>query len=92
MANWQNRIDISKPWNSKDLSPREIGIAVAKAIRDSKTYGEHEILKSFALRFSRCKTLDGLDRVYNELCDWGDLEVNPYEGWLRNKMCWINVF
>lgn len=104
MSNWKHTLEIKSIWNS-DQSIDQKGKSIATKIRkmipnsyldwDSEDYNEdiETIIDNFE-NITGCDDMsptEEFDETMEMLYDWGDQEVEPYNQWPRNKMCWIRT-
>ena len=92
MANWQYKLNLSDIWH-KDLPIPKLAKETARRIKKLPCYKTEFYLKRLVKRFEQCPDdVDRFDRIYGNLCDWGDSETAERSGVMANRLCWINTF
>lgn len=87
MVRWQYTIqlaDLHAASKRGELTPAELGKAVAARIRASKVYKTHHewALQDITDGFDDVQDLEEYDEVLADLYDWGD----------ENHTCWIDTY
>ena len=102
MANFKYQLDLAPIWNNDDLSIESKGKAIASLIQkkfskmldyDGDSYDDQldDIVQAFEniTGYDDTSPVEEFDTWMDELYNWGDNEIQPYDQWPRNKMCWI---
>jgi hypothetical protein len=99
MANWKYKLDISFAFADCDLPIEERAERVAVVIRkrlpeaffDFSCDQYDSEIDMIADEFEGARSVEDFDCALEMLYDWGDLEVEPFDVWPANKMCWVET-
>lgn len=101
MANWKYKVDIHDVWINDDMPIQEKGKAIGAALKstfpeswfdeDSDDYDD--VLDALYHDFQEIDgdDVERFDSLMDELYDYGDCEVHPFNAWPPNKMAWIRT-
>lgn len=97
--------DVWKQAKANLITPAKLAAVIADRLEALKPFGEgyfnqyghdldedkEQIVTDFrGIAEDEDATFDGFDVVWNELYNWGDIELD--KNWPRAKVCWIGTF
>lgn len=103
MANWKYHISLKDFYHS-DIPIQEKGEKVANTIKktlpgewfDPKNEDQYrpdidEIVDYFMGLSMDGGTVEDFDDIMEEFYNWADQEIEPFDMWPPNKMCWVET-